>query len=416
MHSLVLAVSACKTFDDILTGHADALEAAGDARADADAAAEKEFDEEAAARRAQGLADESALLAECGLASTEVWSPLVDVLGPAFAPRDEGEDGAVAEEEAHEDEDGEGDEPAVPKKQKPKRAQPKKPAAAAAAAASAGAPQSSVSVPAALDDERAQEAFAALEDAARHHDTAALVRAISRAKASAKRASDADAAVLGRAIDIASVRLVRFKSEDDVADLAAEFTADFEKRALAFERDAIAARLRPVCLGSDRASRSYWLLPGDLSRVFVQIPPPPQRVFTAAIAHGGASASERARLAAAAAAEAALRFERGLSAALQGSVGASAAAVGAVAPGLAKRAAPVALPRGDDPSGPDAPPPDLGAVKEPKKRRAGGGAPGGGGASKHDDDREDGLARLRAELPGAAGPALGLVAAFSGDG
>jgi hypothetical protein len=107
-HGLVVAVTSCQTLEDILTGQADALDAAAEVRADEDAAAEKEFDEEVSARRARGAEDESELLAECDLSSSEVWAPLVAALGPTFAPRDEGEE-AVDEEGEEKDQEEEED-------------------------------------------------------------------------------------------------------------------------------------------------------------------------------------------------------------------------------------------------------------------------------------------------------------------
>jgi hypothetical protein len=77
--------------------------------------------------------------------------------------------------------------------------------------------------------------------------------------------------LLDPALAVACIRLIRFDAAAEVARLAVEALQEAEERARAVERAAVSARLRPLCLGSDRSYRCYWLLPGDISRVFVQV-------------------------------------------------------------------------------------------------------------------------------------------------
>jgi hypothetical protein len=256
-------------------------------RAKADSKQDAQFRAEIREIREAAAAAEEAAASKAGLSSQQVWGSLAD-LGPEFEPLAAAAAAGGADDDGA---DGSSKQPG-PKKRGKKGAAataaaaaadataaelpkpppgPKAAALAAFKAAQGGGSQQQQDAQATLEElraaakEEAQERaalVAELEDAASRKDWLQLKALLDAAP---KKRYEKDPA-----INVAKARLERFRGEALVAKAAATYARDAGRRAADIERLAVSARLRPMCLGSDRAYRSYWILPGDMSRVFVQ--------------------------------------------------------------------------------------------------------------------------------------------------
>lgn len=151
------------------------------------------------------------------------------------------------------------------------------------------------------------KAMEELDAAIRDRDAGALRKAVARARTGGSDLETAARGGKGRVaappLAYALAKLARLEAEEAIAEEWARLRKREAKRQRDVDRDAERLpRLRAECLGTDAAHRTYWLLPSDATRVYVETPLLHAPAVAAAAAAGVAAAKDAVADAAAAAA------------------------------------------------------------------------------------------------------------------